>query len=209
MNKKAKNELKVEEVESLVNDLKSLPSVKIPTDFEAKLRNKIAQKNNTNRQSKFFSFSNSQRVMIYGLSTCIVICIFIVFITSMNGPNSINTLDDQTFTHEGNKVTVIPPPNNEATGSVGNTGIGTTKNNGKLLAKEEYFSTQPDPNTSQVPDGNEQGAIGVRGINIDSLRIDSLKKIDSLKRIDSLKKIDSIKMELDSQNVTTIEYENK
>ena len=170
MNKEAKNEIKEDEIKSLVDDLKSLPSVKIPSDFDAKLRNKIALRN-AKRENKFFSYSDYQRWLIYGFSGCIVLCIIILSITLINKQSSFNT-DNPTFIYEGNKVTVIPPPTNDATSSIGNTGIGTTKNNSiSPEKKEEYFAIQPDSNINR--------------------NLDSLNKIDSIKR-----KLDSQKVNI-------------
>ena len=143
-------------------------NAKIPSAFDAKLRNKIALRN-SKRGNNFFSYSNSQRWLIYGFSSCIVLCIIILSITLINKQGSLN--DNSTFIYEGNKVTIIPPTTNDATSSVGNTGIGTIKNDSiSPEKKEEYFTPFPiDSNTIRI--------------------------------LDSLNKIDSIKRKLDSQKV--------
>jgi hypothetical protein len=205
MNKKTKYEIEEEEFKSLTNDLKSLPPIKIPSDFDTKLRNKIALRN-TKKENKFFSYLHYQKWPIYGFSICIVVCLVVFSIMLFNKQSSFNTIDKQTFMHDENKVTAITPLNtNDSTNLVGKGEIYTKKNissSGKQVGnigidkkknissekQEEYFTTHFDSNASTATDENNQTTNTFfytnRGINLDSL-----------------KKIDSIKRKLDSQNV--------
>lgn len=183
MGKKLKNEIKEEQIKSLVNDLKSLPSIKIPSDFDDKLHNKI-KFNNAKNESRSFLYSKYQKWLAYGFSICIVFCLSILILILINKQSPFNNLDN-TFINNSKKV-VITPPNNGAASSVSNTRIGAANNNNvSSEKKEEDFITQTDSNKSKTTDSDEQTTVGA----CERTNIDTLNNIDSLKRKPGFQKL--------------------
>lgn len=138
-----------------IKELRQLPNIKLPNDFDSKLRNRIALQNEKKKSSaiSFFSFS---KPLVYGSSFIVVICISVLAILFMKNENkdslNIPTVDSTEF--EGKKVIIIPPTETMIEGDSKKSIEKITVQKEKKDKKEdveEYFKTESDSKAASNP----------------------------------------------------------
>jgi len=168
-----------EEFKDIIKELKSLPDIPLPQDFESKLKNRIAL-SNQKKSSINLAFSNYYKYLVFGGSFIIVVCIVLFSIFIFNGTHKVNqfkgTIDSTEY--QGNKVIIVPPTETPVEGSSKKPIEKiTTKKDYKSKEKlEEYFENKP----TESSDKSDQIAPSIKLFSAPgsekSILIDSLKK---------------------------------
>jgi hypothetical protein len=195
-NKEVKNIKNVEDdSKKLIEELKTLPAVKLPSDFDRKLKDKIALGNLQN-QKTVFSYSSYSKALVYGGSFIVVICLVIFSVTifrNTNEPIIKGTLTDSVY-YGDKKVTVIPPTDNTSEGSVEKPIDKITRKKDKPAINQDlkqYFGDEKTEKSSKSVQSLNSLAptTGHKSMEMDrSINVDTLRKKDSLKRILEKKK---------------------
>jgi hypothetical protein len=195
-NKEVKNIRSVEDdSKKLIEELKTLPAVKLPSDFDRKLKDKIAR-GNLKKQKTAFSYSTYSKALVYGGSFIVVICLVIFSFTifrNTNEPIIKGTSFDSVYYGE-KKVVVIPPTDNTSEGSVEKPIDKIIRKKDKPVNSEDlkqYFGDEKTEKSSRSVQSLNSLApsSGRKSMEMDrSINVDTLRKKDSLKRILEKKK---------------------
>jgi len=183
------------EFHDVIKELKSLPLVKLPSDFDRELRDKIALYN-MNKKKPFFSYESYSKALVFGGSFIVVICLVIFSVTIFRNTNEpvINGVAIDSASYGGKKVVVIPPTENTSVqGAVDNTIEKKSLKREKAISPQEmkeYFGEEKADaaapsvrsNTFLAPSANKKSMEMDRSINVDTLRKkDSIKKANNKK----------------------------
>jgi hypothetical protein len=176
-----------DEITKVIEDLKSLPEVQLPSDFDRILKNKITDKNQKTKKSLFPYFPYS-KVLVFGGSFVVVLCLVIfsvIFFKGLNEPIIKNVSIDSTY-YENKKVVIIPPTENMTEGSSNKTIEKITDKKVKRVNDKqlrEYFGEEKD--STPFPTGRIAVPLSTPKTMMDRcIKIDSIRKNDSLKKAD-------------------------
>jgi hypothetical protein len=172
-----------EEFNDIIKELKSLPDIPLPQDFESKLRNRIAL-SNQKKSSSNLAFGNYYKYLVYGGSFIVVVCIVLFFVFIFNGTHNIDqfkgTIDSTEY--QGKKIIIIPPTETtvEGTSKKPIEKITSKKDYKSKEKLEEYFENKPkeslDKSNQIAPAIKIFSAPGTeKTFIVDTLKKDSIK----------------------------------
>lgn len=179
-------------LKDLIEELKNLPEMKLPPDFDGRLKTRIAL-DNEKKQKKITPYTSYSKYLVYSGSFIIVLCLAVlsvIIFRSGKEPVIKNAAIDSTYYHD-KKVIIIPPPENLIEGSSKKTiekitGQKDNKSDKKQI--QEYFETEKSPETVS-PEKFATPLSGPKTMMMSKeIKKDSSKKGDSSKKYPARKR---------------------
>lgn len=173
------------EIADVSKKLKSLPDIPLPSDFEIKLRNKIAASNQKKYRGVYYH-NNVSKLLVYSGSLIAIIFIVIISFFVFNGTHNFGTVNStvDSVDYQGKQVIIIPPTENqlEATGKKPLEKIASPKENKKSdKIIREYFQVDNEESTKKsekaAPLNNILNPNKVeKGFRVDTIKKDTTNK---------------------------------